>query len=147
MPGMSLLRVVAGVCTGLALTACGGPMTPEEAAVEDAALATSESALGSCGTWSEWSNTGSQYCMDNRSCGSYLYCEGDELAGNTRSIAGGGGPENAPPLCEDGTPPYWRGKPGLSNLQSSYRVCFDAAGNYTHTEYQYQYAFGGTCGC
>ncbi|MBN9684325.1 hypothetical protein JYJ93_17935 [Corallococcus sp. NCSPR001] len=146
MSGFSLLRVV-GVCTGLALTACGGPMTAEEAAAEEASLATAEAALGSCATWSEWSNTGEQICTDNRTCGYYWYCEGDPMAVNTRSLAGGGGPETLPPPCDDGSYPYQRGKPGLSNLQSSYRVCFDASGTYTHTEYQYQYAFSGTCGC
>ncbi|WP_277991507.1 hypothetical protein [Corallococcus macrosporus] len=37
-------------------------------------------------------------------------------------------------------------KPGTLIEQSSYRVCFDAAGNYTHTEYQYQ-SVNGACGC
>ncbi|RUO90486.1 hypothetical protein D7Y11_24930 [Corallococcus sp. AB018] len=146
MPGMSLLRVVVGVCTGLALTACGGPMTPEEAAAEEASLATTEAALGSCANWSEWINSGGQYCSDNRACGLYWYCEGDPMAAAPRSITGGG-PEHLPPPCDDGSYPYQRGKPGLFNQQYSYRVCFDAGGTYTHTEYQYQYAFSGTCGC
>ncbi|MGE6759600.1 hypothetical protein ACQKGO_16380 [Corallococcus interemptor] len=141
-PGIALL-----LCTGLALTACGGAMTPEEAAAEEAAaLATSEAALGSCANWSTWTNTGVTSCAPRSTCGTYWVCERRLKGDEPESVAGG--PESSAPVCRAGevAVPYTR--PGLYNQQSSYRVCFDAAGNYTHTEYQYQTVFsvcGGGC--
>ncbi|WP_375760171.1 hypothetical protein [Corallococcus exercitus] len=142
---MSLLRAVAAMCTGLALTACGGAMTPEEAAAEEAALTTSEAALGSCANWSTWTNTGVTTCAPRSTCGSYWRCEPLRNAGDAPSVAGG--PEYRPPLCPEGEVAVQYYNPGKFNQQSSYRVCFDAAGNYTHTEYQYQSVFSVCGGC
>ncbi|WP_147450319.1 hypothetical protein [Corallococcus carmarthensis] len=144
-PGVSLLRAVAWVCTSLALTACGGAMTPEEAAADEAALATSEAALGSCGTWSGWANTGATTCQPNASCGNYWVCERRLKADDAPSIAGG--PEQRPPVCPSGEVAVMYYELGKYNQQSQYRVCFDAAGTYTHTEWQYQTVSGGCSGC
>ncbi|WP_338278651.1 tetratricopeptide repeat protein [Corallococcus caeni] len=135
--GVSLLRAVAGVCMGLALTACGGPMTPEEAVAEEAMLATTEAALGSCANWSEWTNTGATYCDSRPGCGYEWRCEPWLKGGDAQSLI---------PVCPDGETPVRYDKPGTFIEQSSYRVCFDEAGNYTHTEYQYQ-SVAGACGC
>ncbi|RKG82458.1 hypothetical protein [Corallococcus terminator] len=146
-PGTSLLRAVALVCTGLALTACGGAMTPEEAAAEEAlALATSEAELGSCGTWSGWTNTGVTSCAPKNTCGGYWVCEPFVRGGDPESLIGGGGSENSAPSCREGEVAVRYYNLGTSNQQSSYRVCFNAAGTYTHTEYQYQAVFS-ACGC
>ncbi|WP_253908908.1 hypothetical protein [Corallococcus exiguus] len=141
-PGMSLM-----LCMGLALTACGGAMTPEEAAAEETAtLATAEAALDSCGTWSSWSNTGATACEPSSTCGSYWACESRLNADDAESLSGG--PEHRIPVCPPGQSAVLRYNPAKYNQQSSYRVCFDAAGNYTRTEYQYQTVFsvcGGGC--
>ncbi|CAM3189445.1 hypothetical protein G4177_33665 [Corallococcus sp. ZKHCc1 1396] len=145
--GTSLLRAVALVCTSLALTACGGAMTPEEAAAEEAmALASVEAELGSCGTWSGWSNTGASSCAPQSSCGFYWVCEPWAKGGDPESLVGGGGSEDAAPVCPVGETARRYNNPGRFNQQSSYRVCFNAAGTYTHTEYQYQSVFN-TCSC
>lgn len=119
-PGVTLLRVVAVVCTSLALTACGGPMTEEEAAaVEAEALVSQEAEVGSCAGWSEWLWDGSSTtCYPRLSCGTYC----DEF-GN----------------CDVNLAAYAQ--------QYSYRVCFDQYGNYTHTEYQYRTGGFLSCGC
>ncbi|MCY1041286.1 hypothetical protein OV208_08145 [Corallococcus sp. bb12-1] len=146
-PGTSLLRAVALVCTSLALTACGGAMTPEEAAAEEAlALATSEAELGSCGTWSGWTNTGASSCGATTSCGFYWVCEPFAKEGDPESLVGGGGIEGAAPSCPIGETARRYNYLGRFNQQSSYRVCFNEAGTYTHTEYQYQNIFN-TCSC
>ncbi|RKH59230.1 hypothetical protein D7W81_27650 [Corallococcus aberystwythensis] len=133
------------MCTGLALTACGGALTPEEAAAEEtAALATSEAALASCGTWSSWTNTGATSCEPRSTCGSEWRCEPNLKGGDAQSLTGG--PEGLIPVCPPGESAVRYDKNGRFNQQSSYRVCFDAAGNYTHTEYQYQSVFS-ACGC
>jgi hypothetical protein len=144
-PGSSLLRAVAGVCAGLALTACGGAMTPEETGAEQAALATSEAALASCGTWSGWTNTGTTTCEPNGSCGHYWVCEWRLKADEAPAIDGE--PQQRPPVCPSGQVAVMYYNLGKYNQQSQYRVCFDAAGNYTHTEYQYQKVSGGCSGC
>jgi hypothetical protein len=129
-PGVVLLRAAAVVCTSLALTACGGPMTEEEAAaleaeasraeaVEPEALASQEAEVGACTTWSAYSWDGSSIACGVRfSCGTYC----DEY-GN----------------CEV--------NPAAYRQESSYRVCFDEYGNYTHTEYQYRRGAFLYCGC
>ncbi|CAM3190246.1 hypothetical protein G4177_33715 [Corallococcus sp. ZKHCc1 1396] len=146
-PGSSLLRAVALVGTSLALTACGGVMTPEEAAAEEAAaLATVEAELGSCGTWSSWTNTGTTSCAPSTMCDFYWVCERLLKEDDAESILGEGGSVNRPPVCPSGQTAVRRYESGRSNQQSSYRVCFNDAGTYTHTEYQYQTVFS-TCGC
>ncbi|QSQ28575.1 hypothetical protein JY651_47850 [Pyxidicoccus parkwayensis] len=128
----------------LAMAACGGEMTPEEAAnLENEALAQSESELGSCNNWSEFTPTGSQFC-DYRGCGSYLTCD-PEYVKNPDAAAKGTGEENIY-YCPDGSPPWRVYRPGTFAETSSYRVCFDQYGNYTHTEYQYSSTLV-TCGC
>ena len=145
--GASLLRAVALVCTSLALTACGAAMTPEEAAAgEAAALATVESELGSCGTWSGWTNVGVADCQTSTSCGFYYRCERYLKAGDPESAPDEGGPENRPPACPPGETAVRYYNDGLYNKQSSYRVCFNDAGTYTHTEYQYQNVLN-SCSC
>ena len=141
-PGIALL-----LCTGLALTACGGAMTPEEAAAEEsAALATSEASLaGSCGTWSGWTNTGATSCKPNSSCGTYWRCE-RQLAADPAPVRDDG-PQQRPPVCPIGQVAVMYYELGSFNQQSQYRVCFDAAGNYTHTEWQYQTVAGSCTGC
>ena len=119
-PVVTLLRAVSLVCAGLALTACGGPMTEEEAtALESEALASQKAELGSCTNWSEWYWDGSSTtCGVRLSCGTY--CDGY--------------------TCEV--------NPAAFKLMSSYRVCFDQNGNYTHTEYQAPRQGGFlSCGC
>ncbi|RKH37945.1 hypothetical protein D7V93_41575 [Corallococcus llansteffanensis] len=121
-------------------------MTPEEAAAEEAAaLATVEAELGSCGTWSSWTNTGATTCDSMTTCGYYWACEASAKGDDAGSVAGGGS-ENLIPVCPPGESPVRRYNLGKSLQQSSYRVCFNEAGTYTHTEYQYQYV-AGTCGC
>ncbi|WP_147447244.1 hypothetical protein [Corallococcus sp. CA054B] len=140
-PGIALL-----LCTGLALTACGGAMTPEEAAAEEtAALATSEAELASCGTWSGWTNTGVSSCQPNSACGNYWRCE-PRLAPEA-APALDDGPQQRPPVCPSGQVAVMYYELGKYNQQSQYRVCFDSAGNYTHTEWQYQNVSGGCSGC
>nr|WP_240359565.1 hypothetical protein [Pyxidicoccus trucidator] len=130
----------------LALTACGGDLTPEEAALLEAdALAQAESELGSCANWSQWYNNGATTC-EYRSCGFYWYCPGDPLRAVPSNNSGDKPDGLLPPPCEDGSYPTREYNPGTFAQQESYRVCFDAAGNYTHTEYQYQTALS-TCGC
>lgn len=128
-PGVALLRAVAVVCTSLALTACGGPMTEEEAAaveaeaaqvsVEPEALATQEAETYACTNWSAYAWDGSSItCAIVLRCGTVC----DEY-GN----------------CEV--------NPAAFQELSSYRVCFDQYGNYTHTEYQYKQGSFLYCGC
>lgn len=119
-PGVTLLRAVAGVCTSLALTACGGPMTEQEAAAEEAeALATQEAEAGSCANWSGWSWDGTSVtCAPRLSCGTYC----DEFG-----------------HCD--------ANPATVTREHRYRVCFDQWGNYTHTEYEYWGSDVLHCGC
>jgi hypothetical protein len=147
--GITLLRAVAVVCTGLALSACGGAMTEQEAAApETEALATSEAELGSCANWStEWYNTGNSWCDQSTACGYYWDCEPVwARGGDEASLAGGGQEDENIIYCPDGYEPVRRGKDATFAEQYSYRVCFDEAGNYTHTEYQYRGART-ACGC
>ena len=119
-PGVALLRAVAVVCTSLALTACGGPMTQEEAAAAEAeALVSQEAELGSCANWSGWYWDG--YSI---SCGVRLSC------GTSCDEYG---------QCEV--------NPAAYKQEYSYRTCFDQYGNYTHTEYQYRRGSFSYCGC
>jgi hypothetical protein len=129
-PGVTLLRAIAGVCTSLALTACGGPMTEQEAAaveaeaaqavpVENEALASQEAEVGSCANWSGWYWDGSSItCGRVLRCGTYC----DEY-GN----------------CDV--------NPAAFQQLYRYRACFDQWGNYTHTEYQYTQGSYLYCGC
>ncbi len=117
--GLVLLRTVAVVCTSLALTACVGPMTEEETAVEDEALASQTAAVGSCAGWSAWGWDGySTTCGVRLSCGTYC----DEF-GNCGV------------------------NPASYEQEYSYRVCFDQYGNYAYTEYQYRSGSYLSCGC
>lgn len=119
-PGVTLLRAVALMCTSLALTACGGTMTEEEAAaVEAEALSSQQAELSSCGTWSAWYWDGSSITCGVRlacgtNCDEYGYCEVN---------------------------------PAAYKQEYSYRTCFDQYGNYTHTEYQYKRGAYLYCGC
>jgi hypothetical protein len=142
-----MLRAIALVSTGLALTACGGAMTEQEAAAAEAeALATSEAELGACTNWSaEWVGTGNAYCDESFSCGYYWSCDPWMRGGGETALAGGPAEENII-YCPDGYDPVRHGKDATFSEQYSYRVCFDEAGNYTHTEYQYRYTRT-ACGC
>lgn len=140
----TLLRAVAMAGVSLALAACGGEMTPDEAAAaESEALAQSEAELGSCANWSEYIPTGNQYCA-NRGCGYTWECgfakSPDEAAKGTET------PDQNIIYCDDGSTPVRVANPGTYAETYSYRVCFDEAGNYTHTEYQYSSSLV-TCGC
>ncbi len=142
-----LLRAVVLMSTGLALTACGGAMTEEEAAAMEAeAMTTSEADLGSCATWSEWSYAGPGYCGTHSTCGFTWSCDYMARGGGSGPTAMGGNVEQQALYCDDGSLAYKIFNPANYDQQSSYRVCFDAGGNYTHTEYQYRYAKS-TCGC
>jgi hypothetical protein len=108
------------VFTSLALTACMTPATDdEELAADEQALTSPTTLAGSCGTWSSWSWDGqSATCGVRLSCGTYCDQNG---------------------VCEV--------NPASNKLESSYRVCFDQYGNYTHTEYQYRSGGFIACGC
>ncbi|MBZ4333653.1 hypothetical protein [Corallococcus sp. AS-1-12] len=125
--GMALL-----LCTGLALKACGGAMTPEESA----ALATSEAALSSCGEWVGWSDTGLERCMASSICGTTWVCEPRLTADAAPSLDEG--PQQRPPVCPSGQVAVPYTNLGMMRYQFQYRACYDDAGNYTHTEYQYR---------
>ncbi|MFP2908332.1 hypothetical protein ACLESD_25425 [Pyxidicoccus sp. 3LFB2] len=142
---IKFLRAVAMVSATLALTACGGEeLAGEElASVDTETLASSEAELGSCANWSEWSNTGQAYC-DYRSCGFRWEC-GYVRNPNGDTSARAEQDENII-YCEDGTVAMRVYNPGTFSEQSSYRVCFNEAGTYTHTEYQYRSVLA-TCGC
>ena len=124
--GVVWLRTIAMVCTSLALTACVGPMTEEETAVEQEAtavegeaLASQTAAAGSCAGWSAWDWDGSStICGVRFTCGTYC----DEF-GNCGV------------------------NPASYEQEYSYRVCFDQNGNYSYTEYQYQLGPYLSCGC
>ncbi|MCP3139449.1 hypothetical protein [Pyxidicoccus xibeiensis] len=140
------LRAMTLVGASLALTACGGDLPPAEAgALEADALGQAESELGSCANWSEWNNSGATTC-EYRSCGFYWHCDGEWLAGAPANDSGAEPDELLPPPCEDGSYPYRVNNPGTFAQQYSYRACFNEAGTYTHTEYQYQNVLS-TCGC
>jgi hypothetical protein len=140
----TFLRAAMMVGASLAMAACGGPMTPEEAAtLENDAVAQSESELGSCNGWSEWIPTGNQTC-EYRGCGSYLTCDPEYIKGQDGAAKVNDG-ENML-YCPDGGPAWRVYNPGTFNETYSYRVCFDQYGNYTHTEYQYSSALA-ACGC
>ncbi|WP_375771485.1 hypothetical protein NR798_11450 [Archangium gephyra] len=140
--GTKLLRAVALMTTGLALTACGGAMTEEEAAALEAeSMNTSAAELGSCAGWSEWSATGGSYCGSHSTCGYTWSCDYLRNGGTTAMDV-----NQQIYYCDDGSPAYKVYNPATFSEQSSYRVCFDQYGNYTHTEYQYQYAKS-ACGC
>jgi len=143
--GITLLRAVAVVCTGLALTACGGAMTEQEAASSEV-LATSEAELGWCGTWTtEWYNSGNSYCDESLSCGYYGDCVPYARQGDESALAGGQEDENVI-YCPEGYEPIRRGKDATFAEQYSYRVCWNEYGQYTHTEYQYR-STRTACGC
>ncbi len=146
--GTTLLRAVAVVCTSLALTACGGAMTEEEAAaVEAEALASQEAEVGACTNWTtEWYNTGTPWCEGSTACGSYWECEPYARKDNTESALAGNPEDENIIYCPDGYTPVRYGRDATFTQQYSYRVCFDEAGNYTHTEYQYRNART-ACGC
>src|SRR5262245_15045235 len=110
MSEVILQRTVALVCTSLALTACVGPATEEEAAameeeaaaVEVEALTSQTPSVGSCANWSSWYWDGySVTCGVRLSCGTYC----DDF-GN----------------CDV--------NPASYKQEYSYRVCFDQYGNY-----------------
>jgi hypothetical protein len=136
---IQLLSALVGA--SLALTACGGAMTEQEA-MEAEALAQSEAALSACTNWSEWSTVGTS--CEARGCGFDWVCGG--WADGSKDAADGETPEGLIPYCEDGSTPIRVNRLSTYNLRQSYRVCFDAYGNYTHTEYMTDTAFG-TCGC
>lgn len=141
-----LLRGVVLMSTSLALTACGGAMTEEEAAALEAeALSTSSAELGSCAGWSEWYNTASSYCGTHTSCGYTWSCDYLAREGSDGLAAVGGG-EQQLYYCDDGSVGYKIYNPATKTQQESYRACFDQYGGYTHTEYQHQYAMT-SCGC
>jgi hypothetical protein len=120
-PAVALLRAVAVVCTSLALTACGGPMTEEEAAaVEAEALVSQEAEVGACTNWSS-------YYWD----GSSINCDGVRLGCGTWCDEYGNCGVN----------------PATFQTLTSYRTCYDQWGNYTHTEYRYTTGSYLHCGC
>ncbi|MCP3143461.1 hypothetical protein [Pyxidicoccus xibeiensis] len=143
---ITLVRAVTLVGASLALAACGGELTPEEAAsLEADALGQAESELGSCANWSEWNNTGATTC-EYQGCGYYLSCD-DYIAGMLADDSTEEPDKAPPPLCPDGySYPHRVYNPGTFAQQYSYRACFNEAGAYTHTEYQYQNVLS-TCGC
>jgi hypothetical protein len=144
--GTKLLRAVVLMSTSLALTACGGAMTEEEAAALEAeALATSSADLGSCAGWSQWYNTGATSCGTHSTCGYTWSCD-YYVRGGESGLAAGGGTEEQAYYCDDGSPAYRIYNPATFSQQESYRVCFDQYGNYTHTEYQYT-SVKSSCGC
>ncbi|MBN9684324.1 MULTISPECIES: hypothetical protein [unclassified Corallococcus] len=130
-PGVALL-----LCTGLALTACGGAMTHEEATAGETTLATSEAALITCGDWVGWSDTGVVRCLSNPDCGTTWVCEPRLKADDAPSLDDG--PQQRPPVCPAGQVAVPYVNSGMMRYQFQYRACYDEALNYTHTEYQYR---------
>ncbi|QSQ22510.1 hypothetical protein JY651_46620 [Pyxidicoccus parkwayensis] len=140
----TFLRAVVMAGASLAMAACGGEMTPEEAALaENEALTQSESELGSCNNWSEYNPTGNTFC-DYRSCGYTWTC--DDWYAKGSNAAAKETPDENILYCENGMPAYRVPNPGTFAETYSYRVCFDQYGNYTHTEYQYSSSLM-ACGC
>lgn len=139
-------RAMAVVGAALAVTACGGEeLTSEElASLEAEALATSEAELGSCAGWSQWISSGQTTC-EYRSCGYTWQCVPGYAHGGDTSVRGEQ-PDSLIPHCEPGTVLVREYNPATFAQQYSYRACFNEAGTYTHTEYQYQTVFA-TCGC
>ncbi|SEU05708.1 hypothetical protein [Stigmatella erecta] len=145
--GTKWMRAAVLMSTGLALTACGGAMTEEDAAAMEAeTLTTSTAGLSSCAGWSEWYFSGPGYCGTHSTCGYTWSCDYLLNAGEKGPTDLGGDMEKRALYCDDGSLAYRIYNPATFDQQASYRTCFDASGNYTHTEYQYRYAKS-TCGC
>ncbi|MFP2931970.1 hypothetical protein ACLESO_43755 [Pyxidicoccus sp. 3LG] len=145
----TFLRAVSVVGASLAMAACGGDLASEEPMAPEAdALVQAESELGSCANWSQWIANGSYTCDANTSCGSTWQCiPGLRGGDDTASLQGGDGePDEFIPTCDPGYVLVRVGNPGRYNQEYSYRACFNEAGTYTHTEYQYRYV-AGVCGC
>jgi hypothetical protein len=107
------------ISASAALAACVEPVELDDGAAGEEALSSHSSALGACTGWSSWYWDGSSTtCGVRLACGTYC----DEF-GN----------------CDV--------NPATFGQESSYRVCFDAAGNYTHTEYQSRRGSALYCGC
>jgi hypothetical protein len=114
-----------GVCVALAISAsvalagCVEPIALEEGLPGEEALSAQSSALGACTGWSGWYWDGSSTTCDVRlACGTYCDDSG---------------------VCDV--------NPATYKQEYSYRVCFDASGGYTHTEYQYRRGAALYCGC
>ncbi|MCP3144637.1 hypothetical protein [Pyxidicoccus xibeiensis] len=145
----TFMRAMAVLGASLAMAACGGDLASEEPlAPEAAALAQTEAELGACTAWSEWTATGYYYCLTHLNCGGTWQCIPElRNGGDTTSLQGQDGePDEFIPECPPGTVLTRVLNPSRTDEQMSYRVCFNEAGTYTHTERQYR-NFTAACGC
>ncbi|WP_144370195.1 hypothetical protein [Myxococcus stipitatus] len=153
----AVLRGLAVVMGALMLGACGGPAAEAgaEVLVDELALTTVDSSLGSCpgydscANWSPWyAVPGTTYCGEHRGmCGWHWVCEEDPWG-----CPGGVAPE-APPAKEGEAllPPccgilYQEGNPATLGTQERYRVCFNPQGA-SCTDYEQTSGSAVSCGC